>query len=199
MEKSVFFNANYLYFLILPDTLDNMQESIITDTKIRVFGTLGEKPSIKGEFRILLWNIHKCLSKKLPADITRLLENVDMVLFQEALLSEKWTDFLTKMERFHWGFFRGFQFAKSEIFSGVMTGSRYQMTDHHIHSTEDSEPILRTHKSSGFSYFPIEGKTETLLVINTHAMNFNFGKPFEKQIHATIERIKNHIGPMIWA
>ncbi len=167
--------------------------------KIKVFWTLWEKPALTGEFRLLLWNIHKCLSGRLPADITQLLEHTDMVLFQEALLSEKWEQILSRFEGFDWGFFRGFHFPKSNIASGVMTGSRYQMQDHTIHSTTDREPILATAKSSGLSYFPIAGRTEQLLVINTHAMNFNFGRPFRKQLEDTVRMIEWHVGPMIWA
>jgi endonuclease/exonuclease/phosphatase (EEP) superfamily protein YafD len=122
-----------------------------------------------------------------------------MVLFQEALLSDKWQKILSSFERFGWGFFRGFQFSGTEISSGVMIGSRYEMQSHHIHSTADREPILRTAKSSGLSYFPIAGRTDQLLVINTHAMNFNFGQPFRSQIEATVRMIEGHVGPMIWA
>jgi endonuclease/exonuclease/phosphatase (EEP) superfamily protein YafD len=122
-----------------------------------------------------------------------------MVLFQEALLSDKWQKLLSSFERFGWGFFRGFEFSGTGISSGVMTGSRYEMQDHHIHSTADREPILRTAKSSGLSYFPIAGRTDQLLVINTHAMNFNFGQPFRSQIEGTVRMIEGHVGPMIWA
>jgi endonuclease/exonuclease/phosphatase family metal-dependent hydrolase len=83
---------------------------IQNNTKIRVFGTLESSSHIEGEFRILLWNIHKCLSRKLPEDIRQLLTKVDMVLFQEALLSEKWEKLLESFGSFEWGFFRGFHF-----------------------------------------------------------------------------------------
>lgn len=176
-----------------------MNTDIRDETRIRVFGTLCARPAIDGEFHMLLWNIHKCISKRLPADITKLLQSVDMVLFQEALLSERWEKLLSSFERFHWGFFRGFQFPGSYITAWVMTWSRYQMQDHAIHSTAHREPILRTQKSSGLSYFPIVGRSEQLLVINTHAMNFNFGGPFRSQIESTMRMIEGHIGPMIWA
>ncbi len=173
--------------------------SIQKTTKIRVFGTLESPNMLQWDFRVLLWNIHKCLSKKLPEDMNRLLDRADIVLFQEALFSEKWEGLFEKFDGFGWGFFKGFRFPRREIFSGVMTGSRYTMSGHTIHSTTDQEPILRTHKSSGLSYFPIAWKSERLLIINTHAMNFNFGKPFRRQLEETLLLIRDHIGPMIWA
>lgn len=116
------------------------------------------------------------------------MDQVDIVLFQEALDSSWWTHFFSHYQ-FRWDFFRGFRFPRSDISSGVMTGSRYLSTHQDIHTTRDREPLLRTRKSSGFSLFPISGREESLLVINTHAMNFNFGKAFREQIIETMHHI----------
>lgn len=159
---------------------------------------LSEIEAIDSSFRICVWNVHKCLSKKLKADIEKLFQDFDIILMQEAVFSEKWNQIWKNIQDFKWDFFRSFSLNKNTE-TGVLTGSKYRQKILTILPTVDREPILRTPKATGISLIDIVGKSEKLLVVNTHAMNFNFGAPFLRQIQNVYETIQNHEGPMIWA
>lgn len=159
---------------------------------------LSEIEAIDSSFRICVWNVHKCLSRKLKADIEKLFQDFDIILMQEAVFSEKWNQIWKNIQDFKWDFFRSFSL-KNNVETGVLTGSKYRQKILTILPTVDREPILRTPKATGISLIDIAGKSEKLLVVNTHAMNFNLGKPFLRQIESVYEAIQSHEGPMIWA
>ncbi len=127
-----------------------------------------------------------------------MLHHFDIVLMQEAVMSETWTGIWKNIHTFTWGFFRSFSLGKHTE-TGVLTGSKFHQKILRILPSLDTEPLLRTPKASGISLIEIVGRKEQLLVINTHAMNFNFGTPFLRQIQTVYEAIKDHEGPMIWA
>jgi len=147
--------------------------------------------AIESSFRICVWNVHKCLSKKLKADIEKIFHEFDIVLMQEAVFSEKWNYIWKNILDFKWDFFRSFSLAKNTE-TGVLTGSKYHQQIMKIIQTVDREPILRTPKATGISLISISGRSEQLLVVNTHAMNFNFGAPFLRQIQSVHEAIRDH-------
>ena len=154
--------------------------------------------ALDSTFRLCVWNIHKCLSKKLRSDIEKMFQEFDIVILQEAIFSEKWNQVWENFQNFRWDFFRSFSlFWGKETW--VLTGSKYRQKVLGILPTVDREPILWTPKASGISLYEINGKSEELLVVNTHAMNFNFGKPFLRQIESVFESIKSHEWPLIWA
>jgi len=153
---------------------------------------------INKTFTMCVWNVHKCLSKELSTDIERLFHEFDIILMQEAVFSEKWNQIWKSILHFEWGFFRSFSLGKNTE-TGVLTGSKFRQKILDIIPTVDKEPLLRTPKASGLSLIDIEGRFEKLLIVNTHAMNFNFGKPFLRQIETVYETIKNHEWPLIWA
>lgn len=158
-----------------------------------------EIEAIESSFRICVWNVHKCLSKKLHRDIEKIFRDFDIVLMQEAVLSETWTTIWKSITEFNWEFFRSFTLWRNQGETGVLTGSKYRQKILAIVQTTDREPILRTPKATGISLINIAGREEKLLIVNTHAMNFNFGKPFLRQIEAVFEAIQDHEWPMIWA
>jgi endonuclease/exonuclease/phosphatase (EEP) superfamily protein YafD len=147
--------------------------------------------AINKTFSLCVWNVHKCLSKELIIDIERLFHKFDIILMQEAVFSEKWNQIWKNILHFEWGFFRSFSLGKNAE-TGVLTGSKFRQKILDIIPTVDTEPLLRTPKASGLSLIDIEGTHQKLLVVNTHAMNFNFGKPFQRQIETVYEAIKNH-------
>ncbi len=157
---------------------------------IFTFGT-HEIEAIEKSFRICVWNVHKCLSKKLKSDIEKLFQEFDIILMQEAVLSETWTHVWKNMRDMKWDFFRSFSLGKNAE-TGVLTGSKYRQKILTILPTVDREPLLRTPKATGISLINIAGRSEKLLVVNIHAMNFNFGAPFLRQIQSVHETIRNH-------
>ena len=61
------------------------------------------------------------------------------------------------------------------------------------------EPWLRTDKATVITEYALDGLSETLLVVNVHAVNFTFGLgAFEAQIGAAADVIGRHRGPVIF-
>ncbi len=157
-----------------------------------------EIEAIGDSFRLCVWNVHKCLSQKITADMQEFFQELDIVMIQEAVLSERWTMIWKNLSDFNWDFFRSFSLMWGTE-TGVLTGSKYRQKILAILPSVDREPILRTPKATGISLIDIVWRTEQLLIVNTHAMNFNFGAPFLRQIQSVQRSIEDHVWPMIWA
>ena len=185
-------------FLLQSDhTLFELVRLVMQKNNIFTFWISGIE-AIESSFRICVWNVHKCLSKKLHSDIENIFHDFDIVLMQEAIMSDTWTNIWKNITDFNWDFFRSFSMSKNRE-TGVLIGSKYHQKIMAILPSVDREPLLRTPKATGMSLINIAWRSEKLLIVNTHAMNFNFGKPFLRQIESIAEAIKDHVWPMIWA
>ena len=49
------------------------------------------------------------------------------------------------------------------------------------------------------TYYQVEGSQKKLLVINTHALNYDWGSRFKKHLQNLAELIQKHDGPVIWS
>ena len=83
-----------------------------------------------------------------------------------------------------------------EQISGVLTMSTVDpITQCSFVSTE---PFLRTPKATNITQFGLEGREETLVVVNMHAVNFSFGlKSFRRQFDEVRQTLSRHEGPVI--
>lgn len=63
------------------------------------------------------------------------------------------------------------------------------------------EPVTRTPKMAMCTYYPIENaectSTQSLLVLNSHGINFRLRRPFLDQMLQFEERLRHHQGPII--
>ena len=55
-----------------------------------------------------------------------------------------------------------------------------------------------TPKTSLISRYQIEGSQNILLLINSHALNYDWGSRYKKQLLSLAEIIKKHQGPVLW-
>jgi len=150
---------------------------------------LGFRQSIeqlnKDTLTVLTWNAHKLENPRFYPDIKSLSEKTDIIFMQEAmhtLTTESW--FALQLP-FDWSFHKSF--CMSGEATGVMTGSRFPMIDSRTITSRGTEPVVYTPKVSGVSTIVIQN--QPVLLINTHALNFNSGRAFEDQIDQIIEII----------
>ena len=83
--------------------------------------------------------------------------------------------------------------------SGVLTASRSRSLNSRALYSHHREPLLRTPKVALVTEHPIGRRSQTLLAIDVHAINFVRSHMFEAQLHQIEAAIAHHTGPLILA
>ena len=116
----------------------------------------------------------------------------DLMIFQEASLNTNaWGVVASDQYR---SFAPGYRTKRSV--TGVMTVSAAQpLTQCNLVSLE---PWLRSRKATLITEYGLTGTDQTLLVVNTHAVNFTFGvRVFQEQIRQLQSVMSEHPGPIL--
>lgn len=150
------------------------------------FGTLSTD-----RVRVATWNVFKGQRLDWHDELERLHEPDTILMLQEAPHGVPVFEGARDV-RFAPGFHTG------ATQTGVLTSAhvspvRYCRLQHH-------EPWLRTPKASLVTQYALEGRGETLMVANIHAINFTIGTDaFKSQLRDLVAILEAHDGPMILA
>lgn len=154
-----------------------------------------EKSELPAEFSIADWNIYKQDDDNWRSELTRLFENSDLIILQEAKLSFLLQQ-LMQQHKLSWTQVEAFSVYKQSM--GVLTASRVAPMS--VCKKTLAEPWVRFPKSSLISYYPWAGSDAPLLVANMHMINFTLGvDEFSQQLESVIAVIRQHTGPVIMA
>ncbi|WP_455202755.1 endonuclease/exonuclease/phosphatase family protein [Kaarinaea lacus] len=146
-------------------------------------------------FSILNWNIYKGSRETWREDFINFSQQQDIVLLQEALLSDELKSALKDRE-LNWHLNTAFYY--DDLETGVMTASRIGSGYHCALRTK--EPIIRVPKTALISRYPIAGMSRQLLVANIHGINFTLGlESYASQMMAVEEILSAHDGPIVLA
>jgi len=146
-------------------------------------------------FSVLNWNVYKGNRETWKADFANFTQQQDIVLLQEALLSDDLKDVLQD-RGLNWHLNTAFYYEDLE--TGVMTASRVGSGSHCAMRT--AEPVIRVPKTTLISRYPIAGMSQRLLVANIHGINFTLGmESYESQMMAVEEILLEHDGPIVLA
>lgn len=159
----------------------------------------GNKAQLTTEtpYRFMTWNIYKGGIDGLFEDYGYFVDNIDFVATQEFILSEPQEDMIKDQLDNYWAFAKSFE--SGDGWTGVATVSKWQAKTSMPVKSPGTEPFAGTPKMSLISLFTIEDGRE-LMIVNVHGLNFNLTHgAFKEQINDLVERIKNHVGPMILA
>ena len=144
--------------------------------------------------RLLNWNTQKNTNTDMQADLTRLTEDMDLVLLQESVRNS--TAFADLDPAFHWSFSPGYE--RANLSTGVATASRVKPLAQC--SLINYEPWLRSPKATNITEFALIGTDETLLVVNLHMINFTFGlDAIRQQLQQALSIVEQHRGPVIFS
>lgn len=151
---------------------------------------------------VLCWNVHKGDDSKWGEDLFYLAQNHQLVLLQESYFSEEYYQFIHALKLDNWR--EGVSFAMPDfnegmVETGVSTGSSFPILTSRRLKTDTVEPIIGTTKQSLLSYYSIEDSEQTLMVINTHAINFVTIQEFDHELVKIAKVIEEHDGPILWA
>lgn len=148
---------------------------------------------LKKQFTLLDWNIYKQQNSGWKTQLTELTKQVDLVTLQEVKNSVELNTLsksinLSTLQNVAF-YYQNHAFGVSNLSlepAKKSCGSTYM------------EPWIRVAKSALASTYSLEGKEETLLLINLHGVNFTFtAEPLKQQLSPYFTLIKNHQGPVI--
>jgi endonuclease/exonuclease/phosphatase (EEP) superfamily protein YafD len=145
--------------------------------------------------RVLTWNIHKEGDAGWDRDLARFSAANDLVLLQEAVLSPALLDLL-ESQTLRFTMASSFLYQDTDV--GVLTAARVLPV---ASCTElVIEPWLRIPKSATVAWFALKGTTQTLAVVNVHAVNFALSvDTYREQFDGLVTALRNHDGPIIFA
>jgi endonuclease/exonuclease/phosphatase (EEP) superfamily protein YafD len=148
------------------------------------------------EITLVTWNAHKLEDKNLIPDLKRLSESSDIIFIQEAMHSTKLQNTFSSLFPFSFSFHKSFCTSNKQA-TGVMSAARFELQNSLTIVSPDTEPLTFTPKVSSYSQLMINNQIVHL--INTHALNFNTGSSFERQMDQLAGFISQLSGPVIWA
>lgn len=149
---------------------------------------------LPSSFSLLSWNIYKQQGDWQP-ELDQWLNNSDLLLLQEAYASDELHQWLRQQD-YHW--FQVAAFNWDDIGNGVLTAAKGQPSE--VCGRRLLEPVTRIPKSILFSYYPLQGSAQPLLLVNLHAINFSLrGRTYNSQLDMISEKIGDYTGPVIVA
>ena len=138
-------------------------------------------------FHLITWNVHKGQDTGWQEDLERLSKRADFVLLQEATQHQNLNTFSTAL------FVSSFSF--KDLLSGVKTFTQTQPEWYCGGGV--AEPLIQIPKVVSIMSFPLE-KGESLLLINVHLINFEWGiSAYQAQLEQIFSLVENHQGPII--
>ena len=146
-------------------------------------------------FNLMSWNILKGWRQGWRKDFIRLNRGSDVILLQEAYLSDELRNTLSSAKS-NWNLATSVRYWGRE--SGVLTASETAPEVICIHRFD--EPLLNTPKTSLFTRFSMLPRQPYLVIANVHAVNFTMDTTSYQNYWQELETIlESHDGPLIVA
>ena len=189
-------------FCLSPLARANPQcDSVLSNESLKIAFGRTQRPLklASNEVNLLIWNVHKETDGDLANDFRRISHQIDLALFQEAVSGPEFTEPISQSNKeLGWTLAKSFQRNNGE-FTGVATGSRVQPLKEEVQLSPMRETLINTPKTILYSEFAIEGREDTLLVVNVHAINFVTSADYSVHIQQLVTKVRSHQGPLIVA
>jgi endonuclease/exonuclease/phosphatase (EEP) superfamily protein YafD len=151
------------------------------------------------DIKILLWNVFKCRKKGWLNDFVTLINDKDLILLQEAILNSPFDIHFNQSLQHQWIMARSFRNVKTNIETGVKTGSTVAAHNYYFTVSDHCEPITKTKKIALATVYPLHMSDQSLLVINSHIINFVSFKKFRAHLDQIFQTLEHHQGPVLVA
>ncbi|BAY48903.1 hypothetical protein SAMD00079811_65320 [Scytonema sp. HK-05] len=151
--------------------------------------------------KVLSWNIAKKNHDKIwIKDFLAILEQYkpELIFLQEVRLRMD-AEHAAELREMSWNFAPNFIDAHHQTYSGILTAAKISPLTSRAILTKHHEPIVKTPKVSLITEYPLSNKRETLLVINSHFINFVDLNKFKTQLHELEFALSTHHGPVIFS
>jgi endonuclease/exonuclease/phosphatase (EEP) superfamily protein YafD len=148
--------------------------------------------------KVLVWNIYKQRKDDFVDDFRDLSNNADLVMLEEVALDSDMDRLLSGMPSFGWEMAASF-LMNDNIATGVANGSRVPASHIDFRRSRDLEPFSKSPKATIAIEYPIEGRSDTLLTLNIHGVNWRGTTGLEHQIADLEPLLAAHSGPILFA
>ena len=175
-----------------------IKERYRTVESITIMGS-ASKQVMGPNIEILLWNVFKCKKKGWQKDFTTLINNKDLIILQEAIINSPFDSYFKKSALHQWIMARSFKDIKTNIETGVKTGSTVAAQKHYFSASEYSEPLSKTKKMLLVTLYPLPTPGQSLLVVNSHLINFVVFEKFKAHLDQIFSTLEHHVGPVLLA
>ena len=165
---------------------------------LKIMGN-ASKQMMGPNIEILLWNVFKCKRKGWHDDFKTLSYNKDLILLQEAIVNSPFDSEFKKSLQHQWIMARSFRNLKTNIETGVKTGSSVATKEHYFSASNHCEPISKTKKMLLATVYPLSIRGQSLLVVNTHLINFVSFEKFRAHLEQVFKTLEYHDGPVLLA
>jgi endonuclease/exonuclease/phosphatase (EEP) superfamily protein YafD len=169
-----------------------------TVESLKVMGS-APKQLMGPNIQVLVWNVFKCKKKGWHDDFQTLIDNKDLIILQEAILNSPFDSHFNQSLQHQWIMARSFKNLKTKIVTGVKTGSSVAAETHHFLASAHSEPISQTKKMLLATVYPLDVNGQSLLVVNSHLINFVAFKKFKAHVDQVFQTLQHHLGPILLA
>ncbi len=151
------------------------------------------------EIDLLVWNTYKAKNPSWSADFAFLSLDKEVVILQEAFLSDTMKAAFENQDTFHYKMATSFIYKKNNTPTGTATGSTVYPVKYYYKKTRDVELIGLTPKALMFTEYALQGRGDTLLVINIHALNSVPSFVLKRHLEDGAVEIAKHHGPVVFA
>jgi endonuclease/exonuclease/phosphatase (EEP) superfamily protein YafD len=148
---------------------------------------------------ILMWNVFKCRKKGWYEDFTTLMRGKDIILLQEAIVNSPFDSHFDLSSKHQWIMARSYRNMSNNIENGVKTGSTVAARKYNFSASIHGEPITDTKKMSLATLYPLDNSSQSLLVVNSHIINFVSFRKFRMHLDQVFQSLKHHVGPVLLA
>ena len=146
-------------------------------------------------FSLLSWNIQKENREGWESDFVRLSQNADILIIQEAFLTEELRRLLNRRS-YYWHLVTAFEY--QQVKAGVLTAATIEPD--FVCPLRASEPLIRIPKTILITRYPLTNTHHSLMIANIHMINFApHLSAFQDQAQEMTEIMVNHQGPLIVA
>ena len=151
------------------------------------------------EIDLLVWNTYKAKNPSWSADFAFLSLDKEVVVLQEAYLNDPMKEAFENQHTFHYKMATSFIYTKKNIPTGTATGAAVYPVKYYYKKTRDVEIIGLTPKALMLTEYALQGRGDTLLVINIHALNSVPSCILKRHLEDGAVEIAKHYGPVIFA
>mgnify|MGYP005994722347 CR=1 FL=1 len=166
--------------------------------KLKIMGSASEF-TMGPEIDVLIWNVFKCKKKGWQEDFISLCRDKDLILLQEAIANSPLDTHFKKSTKYQWIMARSFRDLRTNLETGIKTGSTVAAQTKMIMASLHSEPFSKTKKMLLSTIYPLSGRQDSLLVINAHIINFVSFIKFKAHLDSISVVLEQHNGPVLLA
>lgn len=148
---------------------------------------------------LLVWNMYKGQNPTWKEDYFSLSEGRHLLLLQEMFLNENMRTTFSEQKGIEFQTGTSFIYVEENAKTGVINASTSKAAQIIPRQSKVREPVINTPKMAMITTYPIEGRSETLMAINIHAINFVTALELSVQLFDLANYIEKHKGPVVFA